>query len=150
MISCSVAWQPMHVYVCAGACTWKHTEKEMAEVSCYLCATSLGLFLRLQLKLFGQWSSSRTWLRRASLSEREWSGAAQLGEGRPHKSATVNELWMGMNPKQKDEAETNVHWHLLHREEKAGIFATAVSWGHWITAVAGTLGKDHLHLPAAL
>lgn len=43
VISCSVAWQPIHVYVCAGTCTWKHAEEDMAKVSRYLCATSLGL-----------------------------------------------------------------------------------------------------------
>lgn len=88
----------------------------MAKESRYHCATSLGLFFLCSLNSL----ASEAALGRASLLEREWFGAAQLGEERPHKSATVNELLMGMNPKQKDEAETNVHWHLLHREGEAG------------------------------
>ena len=36
--------------------------------------------------------------------------------GGPRKSATVNELLMGINPKQRDGAETNVHWHEFRRD----------------------------------
>ncbi len=45
----------------------------------------------------------------SAVREGGWGG--ELGG-----SATVNELLMGINPKQRDEAETNVHWHEFHRD----------------------------------
>lgn len=57
--------------------------------------------------------------------------------GSPAKSAAVDELLMGINPKQTDGAETNVHWHefrgdgqRLKESQAAWQLHTAVSWGH--------------------
>lgn len=41
----------------------------------------------------------------------EWASAVRCSMKGAHKTATVNELLMGINPKQRDGAETNVHWH---------------------------------------
>ncbi|CAJ1072641.1 Hypothetical predicted protein [Xyrichtys novacula] len=47
------------------------------------------------------------------------NGPVQCSKGKkgaPHKSATVNELLMDINPKQRDGAETNVRWHEFRRD----------------------------------
>lgn len=81
------------------------------------------------------------------------SSVMQQGETGPPKSATENELLMGINLKQRDAANTNVHWH--EGPQRPALSQCKLVASHSchlrtleITPERGELNRDHHHVCA--